>query len=529
MNSASCTATCSYSGFRCVNPFSVPVTDNCTSFYEVCEDGFPSSPIPTGEGKSCYNGAVLFTSQCPGEAPANECSFTGIRCVSPTGTPLMDMCAEHYVICNEGRVSAPQTVPAGGLCYNDAFVVASACQCKPPVESCTGSATECVNRFGIPAQGSDCTQYTRSCVDGMTTYPAPTEDGLSCSNGALLPTDACSAVVDDSVCDFCGIRCTNEIGQEVGDQCTDFYLYCDDGVASLPTRVTNTFKCLNGFLVYQAFCPSPVPCPTCPQGPTGATGATGPEGVMGPRGPTGPQGMKGLRGAQGPAGPTGAPGPDGLPGAQGPTGPTGARGAMGPQGPAGAVGAQGPPGPTGAPGPEGPAGPTGPTGATGATGLQGATGAQGAQGPTGAAGPQGEQGEQGPTGPQGEQGDQGAQGPTGAPGPQGPQGAQGAQGPTGIPGATGPTGAPGATGATGATGLEPDTTELDAYSELLDYIVKNRIYADLTLVPGGRRLADPTPEPPSPTPIVVVTGNVTLYEELDPVSTFADWTIVSWA
>ena len=436
--------------------------------------------------------------------------------------------------CNDGEVSQPQHVPTGGLCFNDAFVVASACKCSAPVQACDSSALQCVNRFGMRPEAGECTQYTRSCDKGVTTYPMPTAPGLSCSAGGLVPSPACTANADDSACDFCGIRCTNEIGQEVGGQCSDFYVYCDEGVASLPRRVASTFKCLDGFLVYQAVCPSPVPCPTCPQGPTGATGATGPQGEMGARGATGPQGLKGLRGATGAMGPSGAPGPDGQPGAPGATGAPGPQGPQGPQGPAGAMG---PTGPTGPKGETGPNGAMGDQGATGATGPQGPQGPRGAQGPTGPQGPQGSTGARGPTGPQGPQGPAGPtgeQGAAGIEGPQGPRGAQGLQGPTGAPGATGATGATGAIGATGATGEEPDTTELDAYSELLDYLVKDRVYADLVVVPSGRRLADPTlpstptPEPSSsPTPIVSVTGNVTIYEEVDALTAFSDWTIVS--
>ena len=60
--------------------------------------------------------------------------------------------------CNDGEVSQPQHVPTGGLCFNDAFVVASACKCSAPVQACDSSTPQCVNRFGMRPEAGECTQ-----------------------------------------------------------------------------------------------------------------------------------------------------------------------------------------------------------------------------------------------------------------------------------------------------------------------------------------------------------------------------------
>ena len=123
MSASVCKNTCSFSGFRCVNRFGSPVTDLCTSFYDVCEDGYPSTPIPIVEGKYCLNGNAVFTSQCPGFSGSDTCNFLGIRCVDPYGVPVTDECSSFYVTCCDGNVLPVTPVPAGAMCFNNGFVL----------------------------------------------------------------------------------------------------------------------------------------------------------------------------------------------------------------------------------------------------------------------------------------------------------------------------------------------------------------------------------------------------------------------
>ena len=60
VETSSCSSMCSYSGSRCVNSYGEFAVDMCSSFYQVCEDGIESKPIPIGKDKSCLNGNAIF-------------------------------------------------------------------------------------------------------------------------------------------------------------------------------------------------------------------------------------------------------------------------------------------------------------------------------------------------------------------------------------------------------------------------------------------------------------------------------------
>ena len=493
VNTSRCTAECSFSGYQCTNQYGDFVNNTCTQYYVVCEDGQFSDVIRTGTGKSCFNNAPMFTAECPSTNSEDSCSFSGIRCVDETGNILTDTCSDYYAECTNTNEISVKSVPAGGKCFNNAFVLDSVCTCSIGGQSCSKEGSKsCVNRYGIPAAPDQCSQYIKTCINGRGSLPVPVPEGISCINTKLLPTETCDSILSDSICSFCGLKCTDEKGELVEEHCSDYYVTCENNQASQPQRVMNTFKCYRGTILYQDFCPNPYPCPTCPQGPEGPSGAPGIQGEQGPRGPTGATGPVGLRGARGPAGATGPTGEPGATGARGPTGPTGEQGPAGPQGPPGAEGVMGPTGPVGPTGAPGEQGIQGRRGITGATGITGVTGPTGPTGPTGATGATGVTGATGPTG---------ITGPTGPTGPTGAPGETGPTGPTGEPGATG---APGITGATGETGPGPDDGQFRSLVQLMQWKAANHLDANSNS-----------------------TRITTVYSPIDDYSTLSLWTIES--
>ena len=482
------------------------VADQCTQNYLFCNNGVISEVYPVGAGKSCYQGKALFTEECPSIYPANACAFDGIRCSDANGNRVVDSCTSYYAECTDDHIISVKQVPAGGKCFNNAFVIESACSCSSEPQSCSEEEViDCVNQYGVRAESNQCSEYIRACQNGKQTVPLPLREGLSCINGQMLPSDVCESTLSNQNCSFCGIRCVMADGDEVGDECSNYYVGCENGIVSAPQRVTSSFKCYHGSIISQAFCPPPYPCPTCPQGEPGEIGeigVQGEQGEQGPRGPQGPQGIKGLRGDPGPTGPTGQPG---TPGSRGVTGLQGPQGLQGMQGMAGAMGAMGA---TGQTGPVGVTGEQGPRGERGITGPQGVTGATGATGPQGATGAVGPTGPTGPTGPEGAMGNTGATGSTGATGPTGstgPQGATGPMGATGPTGATGPQGATGATGPTGPTGPGPDDNQFLALVQLMSWKADSRLDA-----------------------VIDANRVVTVYNQVEDSSALADWTILEW-
>ena len=478
--------------------------NQCTQNYIFCDNGVISDVFPVGVGKSCYQGKAIFTEECPSIYPSDECKFDGIRCSDADGNRVANSCTSYYVECTDDQVVSVKQVPTGGKCFNNAFIIESACSCPSESQSCSEEeAIDCVNQYGVEAKHNQCSQYMRSCENGRKTVPRPLQDGLSCINEQILPSGVCESTLSNQNCSFCGIRCVMENGDEVGDQCSNYYVECNNEIVSAPQQVTNSFKCYRGSIISQSFCPPPHPCPTCPQGEPGERGETGiqgEQGEQGEQGPQGPQGMKGLRGDPGPTGPTGrpgAPGPRGVTGQQGPQGMQGMQGVAGAMGAMGATGKTGPAGITGEQGPRGERGVTGPQGVTGAMGATGPQGAMGAMGVTGPAGPQGPTGAMGNTGATGPTG---ATGSTGATGPAGPMGAMGAMGPTGPTGATGATGP---TGPTGPVGPGPDDSQFLASVQLMKWKANSRLDAAID-----------------------TSGVVTVYSQVNDSSALTDWDII---
>ena len=108
--------------------------------------------IRTGTGKSCFNNAPMFTAECPSTNSEDSCAFSGIRCVDDAGNSLTDTCSDYYAECTDANVISIKSVPSGGKCFNNAFVLKSVCTCGTSGEACSREGTKsCVNRYGVPA------------------------------------------------------------------------------------------------------------------------------------------------------------------------------------------------------------------------------------------------------------------------------------------------------------------------------------------------------------------------------------------
>lgn len=469
---------CDFDGLQCSNAYYFPGDEQCSNFFVTCTSGQLSPPMKVGENRACYHGRAVLARDCSSFVDPTRCQFTGIRCVNAEGLITENEESTQYVVCENGVISSPLEVPTHSVCYNHVFIAQSNVDCDPERERCQPGLFECVNAFGTVVE-NECSQFGRSCVNGVTSAPVAIVEGYSCYNRALIPSTLCPGY-DMKSCSFCSPRCVTKEGVATFTECTEDYVTCVDGIVSSPQQVGAGYSCFRGSLIPSSFCPLDPIYLLGVTGPTGPMGLTGPQGMTGERGPTGPMGAMGATGPTGEEGPSGEPGPTGAPGERGPRGPQGPSGAPGLQGEAGIPGEMGP---TGEDGPSGEPGPMGATGPQGARGEQGERGPIGPQGPTGIQGVTGPIGPQGPastvTGPTGEVGPQGPQGPMGETGPQGQQGPTGPMGEMGATGVQGPTGPIGATGATGEAGPIEGTTGFSIMQAEMQFLLGTRVSSHL--------------------------------------------------
>ena len=482
---ASSCPNCHFSGFACVDEHGVPLNDVCSSFVQSCNNGFLTDVTEVEAGYRCFNRTIVPESSCT----AQTCTWEGMHCVDAAGKWYENDCTSYAITCSDGKTAGIQPITGDARCRNGTQVARSSCACEPVTYECSWSGLRCTDWLGVASTGG-CSAYYEVCINHYLSSPIRVPEGYACFEDQLLPNTTC-LVYPNNTCTFCGVICSTADREIVNDRCTDSWINCHRGTASLAHPAPEGFVCYQGQFVSPSACPvAPTPCVSCPQGPTGPTGPTGPQGAQGPQGPPGERGVTGPQGPQGAQGPQGPRGRPGLTGLTGPVGPVGERGATGATGATGAKGATGPTGPRGFRGPQGAQGPQG------VTGPQGPTGEPGAVGPTGVPGEPGPQGPEGPEGPAGETGPEGAQGPigpTGVPGPTGPTGPMGPtgpEGPTGAPGPVGPTGIPGVSGARGAQG--PATDLAERFTPLNDAV---SMCGDLSVLYVGRYTGADAPTP----------------------------------
>ena len=94
---------------------------------------------------------------------------------------------------------------------------------------------------------------------------------MFCLDNSIVEASACAVGPDDS-CTFCELVCTDADGNTVLDECTEYFITCDEGLRKGPYPVPPSKQCYMGEIVNPDKCPSrPTPCINCPTGPTGPT------------------------------------------------------------------------------------------------------------------------------------------------------------------------------------------------------------------------------------------------------------------
>ena len=99
-----------------------------------------------------------------------------------------------------------------------------------------------------------CTQYYVVCEDGQFSNVIPTGAGKSCYNNRPMLTEECPAKVSDTKCSFEGIRCVNEHGDVMTDACSDHYAECTNENIIAIKSVPTGGKCFNSAFVLESAC-----------------------------------------------------------------------------------------------------------------------------------------------------------------------------------------------------------------------------------------------------------------------------------
>ncbi|KAK8809572.1 hypothetical protein WA158_000515 [Blastocystis sp. Blastoise] len=237
---------CTYEGIKCVNDEGVIVADVCTSKYVECVDGKESDPLPVAPGSKCLNNEIVLESQCG----CPECTYEGFKCVNEEGIVVTDVCTDKYVECVDGKESDPLPVAPGSKCLNSEFVLESQCGCP----DCDYEGIKCVNDEGTVIT-DECTSKYIECVNGKETDPLPVADGSKCKNGEIILESECTTVE----CEYEGIKCVDENGVYIEEVCVDNYVQCVEGIETDPILVETGSKCKNDEIILESQCG----CPDC--------------------------------------------------------------------------------------------------------------------------------------------------------------------------------------------------------------------------------------------------------------------------
>ena len=211
VNAATCNQrggnTCSFTGIRCVDGDENVITTQCSSYYQQCINGVTSNIIGTTDGTSCYQGALIDSSDCPSQT----CSFDKPACVTNQGQIVTNSYTNSYVTCNEGILSYPFPVGPGVQCYNGNGVISPGQNPPEGDTSCSFTGIRCVNPEG---QFVDhyCVEQYRRCVDGKLSAVLTVDQGMICNSGEIQSCENCQCLAPIHRCSFVGIQCVTEFG-----------------------------------------------------------------------------------------------------------------------------------------------------------------------------------------------------------------------------------------------------------------------------------------------------------------------------
>ncbi|KAK8790965.1 hypothetical protein WA158_005596 [Blastocystis sp. Blastoise] len=250
---------CSFKEPVCVNEDSTIITTTCTDYYALCDEGYQTSPLPIPAGTACYQGQLVQRSICtdlPTEIPTEkpvECSFTGIRCYNEEGIYTATECTSYFKECEDGGILSPSLPVALGTACFNDIIVDYAVCTNPPAPECDFTGILCVNENTVEVK-NNCTQYYIECDNGYKTEKRPVSEGTTCFNSVLKNKDYCEV---NRICSFSGLRCITDDGLYVIDQCTDKYIMCENGIETIPYPTNEGTKCYNGNIIDSTQCDEP--------------------------------------------------------------------------------------------------------------------------------------------------------------------------------------------------------------------------------------------------------------------------------
>ncbi|KAM7454839.1 hypothetical protein BLSTO_04404, partial [Blastocystis sp. subtype 1] len=260
---------CSFTGPQCVTVQGQVVQDAHTNYYITCNDGVPSYPHPVGPGIQCYNGAGVADSGLAPPEGDGSCAFAGIRCLAPSGVFVDGVCVEQYRRCVDHQLSSVLTVNQGTVCNSGEIRACTNCQCFLPIHRCSFVGIQCVTEFNY-ATTEFATDYYTECVDGYSTVPVKPPNNYKCKDKGFVLATSCDYILPNTLCSFCNRICVNEDGSRNDYSCTDRYATCSDSLVNV-TSVPAGYQCLKGELVLSQFCqltPTVAPTPTPTVAPT---------------------------------------------------------------------------------------------------------------------------------------------------------------------------------------------------------------------------------------------------------------------
>ena len=243
--SASCPGTqCNYEGIKCADSTSATIYGRCTDYYIECVNGVQSGLMPVPEGSRCMDGNIVLSSTC--NQP--ECTFTEPRCVDENGTLVTGQCTSSYQECRDGVVNTV-VVATGMACLNNAIVNES--ECSSP--QCDFEGFICSTADGTLVSDR-CTDHFVTCVDHSYSTPVAVASGTRCYNQEIISASSEVCNTTTTTCDFDGIRCSNEDGELVTGRCSGYFVQCDNGKYSSPTKTAVGTMCYNNEQVLNSEC-----------------------------------------------------------------------------------------------------------------------------------------------------------------------------------------------------------------------------------------------------------------------------------